>query len=253
MPRKARVISKTGIYHIVLRGINQQQIFYEEDDYNKFLQLLKDNKDICVYKLFAYCLMGNHIHLLLKEEKETIGQIIKRIGTNFVYWYNIKYQRIGHLFQDRFKSEPIEDKEHLLSALRYIHQNPIKAGICKNISEYKYSSYLKYVKADKFIDYDFIYQYISDEYFEEYHNQLTNEKYLDIEDNIRKRLTDEQVEKFLIKQIKIKSIIEFQNAPDKKKEECVVKLYNKGASIRQLSRLTGISKKIIEKWLKRAE
>lgn len=85
MPRQARIKSKSGIYHVMLRGINQQQIFEDSEDYDKFLQVLKDCKAISVFDLYAYCLMGNHVHLLIKENKEPIEQIIKRIGARFVY------------------------------------------------------------------------------------------------------------------------------------------------------------------------
>lgn len=91
MPRQARVKSETGIYHIMLRGINQQLIFEDEEDHIKFLQIVGDYKAVSGYKILAYCLMGNHIHILIKEEKEQIEQIFKRIGGKFVYWYNGKY------------------------------------------------------------------------------------------------------------------------------------------------------------------
>lgn len=102
MPRQARKKSKSGIYHISLRGVNRQQIFEEKEDYNKFLQVVEGCKAISGFELFVYCLMSNHVHLLLKEIQESIEQIMKRITTRFVYWYNIKYQRSGHLFQDRY-------------------------------------------------------------------------------------------------------------------------------------------------------
>ena len=145
MSRQARKPSESGIYHVMLRGINKQQIFIDEEDYEKFLWVLKDTKEISEYKLYAYCLMDNHIHLLIKVEKEPLHIIFKRIGNRFVYWYNAKYQRIGHLFQDRYKSEAVENEEYFLTVLRYIHQNPLKAGICENVSDYKYSSYNEYL------------------------------------------------------------------------------------------------------------
>ena len=129
MPRQARRKSKSGIYHVLLRGINRQQIFEDNEDFEMFLQVLKDCKAISECKLFAYCLMGNHIHLLVQESKEPIGQFMKRILTRFVYWYNVKYQRVGHLFQDRFKSEPVENDSYFMTVIRYIHQNPLKAGL----------------------------------------------------------------------------------------------------------------------------
>lgn len=132
----------------MLRGINGHQIFVDSEDYEKFLEILKDCKAISEFEIFAYCLMSNHIHLLLKEVKEPIEQIMKRIATRFVYWYNIKYQRAGHLFQDRFKSEPVENDEYFLTVIRYIHQNPVKAGICKKPQDYNYSSYNEFFRKE---------------------------------------------------------------------------------------------------------
>jgi len=79
--------------------------------------------------------MGNNIHLIIKTEKEELNQIFKRIGVKFVSWYNWKYQRCGHLFQDRYQSEPIEDEAYLLTVLRYVHQNPLKAKFVNNIEK----------------------------------------------------------------------------------------------------------------------
>ncbi len=93
--------------------------------------------------MYAYCLMGNHVHLLMRtdENDEPMGQIFRRICAQYVYWYNGKYERVGHLFQDRFRSEPIENDAYLLSVLRYIHQNPVKAGMVHDMADYPYSSY----------------------------------------------------------------------------------------------------------------
>jgi REP element-mobilizing transposase RayT len=137
MPRQAREKSSSGIYHIMLRGINRQDIFHDEEDKMRFIETLKNYKSICEYKVYGYCLMSNHIHLLIKEGKETISQAMKRIGASYVYWCNMKYERYGHLFQDRYKSEKVEDDKYLLVVLRYIHQNPIKAGIVEEAAKYK--------------------------------------------------------------------------------------------------------------------
>ena len=164
----------------MLRGINQQQIFEDSEDYEKFLQILKDCKAVSEYKLFAYCLMGNHIHLLIQEDKEPIEQVIKRLATRFVYWYNIKYQRVGHLFQDRFKSEPVEDDAYFMTVIRYIHQNPVKAGLCKNVREYEYSSYKNFFDNSNLIDKNFVLGIIPIELFEEFNTEITNDKCLEI-------------------------------------------------------------------------
>jgi REP element-mobilizing transposase RayT len=86
--------------------------------------------------------MDNHVHLLINEGDDEIGKIMKRINISYSYYFNKKYGRIGHLFQDRFKSEGIDSDAYLLSVVRYIHNNPVKAGLVKNIEEYKWSSYI---------------------------------------------------------------------------------------------------------------
>ena len=132
MPRQPRRKSESGIYHIMLRGINQQTIFEDDADYRRFLDTLEKYKAVSGYTVFAYCLMSNHVHLLLKVADEDLDMIMKRIGGSYVFWYNWKYSRRGHLFQDRFKSEPVETDPYFLAVLRYIHQNPVKAKIVKN-------------------------------------------------------------------------------------------------------------------------
>ena len=144
MPRTERRKSASGIYHVMLRGINHQQLFEDEEDYLRFLSILRECKEVSEYKLYAYCLMGNHVHLLLQEGKESLDLIFKRIGSRFVYWYNLKYQRVGHLFQDRYKSEPVETDAYFLTALRYVLQNPMKAGLEETPGTYGWSSYAAY-------------------------------------------------------------------------------------------------------------
>ena len=102
MPRTARQQSSTGVYHIVMRGNNKQQVFLDKEDNLKFLYILSDYKASCCYELIGYCFMGNHLHLLIKTGDISIGDIMKRVVVRFVHYYNKKYDRTGHLFQDRF-------------------------------------------------------------------------------------------------------------------------------------------------------
>ena len=248
MPRQARKKSSVGIYHIMLRGVNQQQIFEDSEDCDKFLQVLKDCKAISEFKLFAYCLMGNHIHILLQETNEPIELLMKRIATRFVYWYNIKYQRVGHLFQDRFKSEPIENDAYFLTVLRYIHQNPIKAGICKTVADYENSSYSEYFKSSDLIDSDFVFDLISKDGFTKFNSEKVFESCLDVEDKPKIKVTDEQAKKIIEKVSKCKNVAEFQTLDVKTRDKCLKKLRESGLSIRQISRLTGVSFNIVRKF-----
>jgi len=133
VPRAARIKSESRIYHIIMRGINRQILFEDEEDCTKFIQTLQRYKEISEYKLYAYCLMGNHLHLLLREGKEPLETVMRRICGSYVFWYNKKYDRIGYFFQDRFKSEPVDDEVYFLVELRYIFQNPLRAGITNKI------------------------------------------------------------------------------------------------------------------------
>ena len=149
MPRQPRTSSGTGIYHVMLRGINRQDIFEDKEDYVRMLtclqQMLEQYDDVgnhqpplCTF--YAYCLMSNHIHLLLKTNQKDIGSTIKPLAVTYAMYYNNKYSRSGHVFQDRLKSEPVNDMAYFMTLLRYIHQNPLKAGIVKKVGDYEWSS-----------------------------------------------------------------------------------------------------------------
>lgn len=144
MPRNARQISKTGVYHIMLRGNEQRDIFGDDADKVAFLDFLYNKKVEEGCLMYAYCLMDNHVHLVVKEGVNGIAKFMRRIGTSYVKYYNQRYNRIGHLFQDRYKSENVETDGYLLTVIRYVHQNPEKAGICKS-EEYRWSSYPAYL------------------------------------------------------------------------------------------------------------
>lgn len=245
MPRAARKKSNSGIYHIMLRGINRQQIFEDEEDRERFLSTLENYKDLCGYQIYAYCLMGNHIHILLKEGREDLTQVFKRIAGSFVYWYNWKYHRCGHLFQDRFKSEPVEDDAYFLTVLRYIHQNPVKARICKLAENYPYSSMQEYLTFSKIVDTHFALSLLSLEQFVAYHREENEDRCLEINDQFR--TTDEEAKMLILKMAKCKNISEFQLLDQNVRNACIQKLHQKGVSIRQISRLTGLSKKIVER------
>lgn len=123
MPRSARRQSETNLYHVMLRGNGQRHIFQDEEDNEQFIQRLNECKVVSGFEVYAYCLMGNHVHLLLRvnPKGEDLSQIFRRFGARYVYWYNAKYRRIGQLFQDRYKSEVVEDEAYMLTVLRYIY------------------------------------------------------------------------------------------------------------------------------------
>ena len=241
MPRTARKQSFTGIYHVVLRGIDRQKIFKDDSDYRKYISLLNELKSICGYELYAWCLMPNHIHILFKVGSESLDMIFRRIGVRFVYWYNAKYDRVGHLFQDRYKSEPVENESYLLTVTRYIHHNPLKAKLCSKLSEYKYSSYHDYIFNNGISDTAFLTRMIGMENFIEYHNDNCDDNCMEHNTVIRKRITDDQLIKIARDQLAccdVKSIRSFDKI---KRRKAIDLLLDSGGSIRQISRLTGMT------------
>ncbi len=251
MPRYARKKSESGISHVMLRGINKQTIFEDDEDRERFLETIERYKAKSKYEIYGYCLMDNHVHLLLKETEEPISTIIKRICSSYVYWYNWKYERCGHLFQERYKSETVEDDGYLLTVLRYIHQNPVKAGLSKNIKEYKWSSYNEYISKPAIVDTGFVQQIFSINWekvissFIEHSNEQNEDKCLDYDEKIR--LTDNEVRKYFEK-LDIENIRELQQL-EKSKRNAIIREIKaiEGVTIRQLSRITGVSKSIIDR------
>lgn len=140
MPRSAREKSQTGIYHVIFRGVNQKTIFHDDEDNRRFLTTIERYKSLSSMKLYGWCLMGNHAHLLLHEGKDNLSSALKRIGISYVRYYNDKYNTSGHLFQDRYRSESVEADDYLLTVIRYIHQNPVKAESANEPSSWKWSS-----------------------------------------------------------------------------------------------------------------
>ena len=251
MSRQARKYAESGIYHVMLRGINQQAIFEDDQDRQQFLQILQDCRARSAFQLYAYCLMGNHVHLLLRIYGEGLETVFKRIGGRYVYWYNMKYQRVGHLFQDRFKSEPVDSDNYFVMVLRYIHLNPVKAKLCKHPEDYRWSSYLDYLESNSQVDYDFALGMMALEEFKRYHNQANEDKCLEMSEPIRRGMTDEQARVLLKRYGHSSSVAEFQMLDEKRQVKAIQQTHAKGASIRQLSRLTGVSKGVVERWIKK--
>ena len=156
MPRKRRVLSSTGVYHVMLRGINREDIFTDEQDCLKFIKILagcvaptdkSGNPLPPMCTIYGYCLMSNHVHLLIGERDNSIGEVLKSIGITYVSYFNKRHYRIGPMFQGRFRSEPVEDALSFFNLLRYIHENPVAACICAKPGEYRWSSWHEYESA----------------------------------------------------------------------------------------------------------
>ena len=147
MPRIARNNLGASFFHIMVQGINKEQIFNTKDNKTKYCDLIyKNNKEI---NIIAYCMMDNHAHMLIyTKDILNIKEWMKKTNTSYARYYNSKNNRVGYVFRDRYKLQNIKNIKHLYLCIRYIHNNPVKAGICKEMVDYNFSSYVTLYNAN---------------------------------------------------------------------------------------------------------
>ena len=141
MPRPLRPIADGLVYHVINRGNNRQPVFHGEGDYLAFLKAVADLKERKPFDLYGYCLMSNHIHLLLRPRGGTISRIVQSLLVSHTQRYHRFHHSGGHVWQGRFKSPVIQDDDHLLAVLRYIEANPLRARVVEHVGEYPWSSF----------------------------------------------------------------------------------------------------------------
>ena len=142
MPRFPRNFIKTSYLHIMTQGINKTYIFEYEEDIKYYIKIMYELLKEYKIKIIAYCIMNNHTHMLVKVEKiEELSNYMLRLNSKYARYYNKKYKRVGYVFRDRFRSEGIYNDAQLYNCIRYIYNNPVKAGICNRPEEYKWSNY----------------------------------------------------------------------------------------------------------------
>ena len=165
MPRVARIAPSGYIYHILPRGNNRQDIFKAEEDYGKYLDILRSYKEKYLFKLYHYALMANHVHLILEtaEAGGSLAEGMKGINLSYAQYYKKSYSHIVHFWQDRFKSILISKDDYLRACGSYGGLNPVRAAIVENPKDYRCSSYHVYAygKKDLLVDEHPIYQELS--------------------------------------------------------------------------------------------
>ena len=141
MSRKKRVWYPGATYHVMSRGNRRGAIYREEEDYYEFLSCLTAAKEFYSFRIFSLCLMTNHFHMALQTEQTEIWKIMHKLLLSYAANYIIKYRLTGHLFENRYVGQLIEDERYFLEVSRYIHLNPVKALMVRDPMEYEYSSY----------------------------------------------------------------------------------------------------------------
>lgn len=263
MTRYARRQSESNIYHIMVRGNERKEIFLDDEDRRRYLDTIEKMKGQNCFAIYSYCLMSNHVHLLIREGNEPIHKSMKKIGVSYSYYFNKKYCRVGHLFQDRFRSEAVEIESFFLAASRYIHNNPVKAGLVHVPEDYRWSSYNTYIYPDlcnrrSLVECDFILSILSDkkekavDLFKEYTMSHNEDKFMDLNgtDEINTEVNDNFNEIGKLANILRKynlDIDELNCCTDKVLRNNVLREIKAGSgiSLRHLEKVTGISKDII--------
>ena len=175
MPRPARIDFPDALYHVTTRGNGRAQIFFSDDDRQRFLSQLSHHLQMTGVVLYAYVLMDNHFHGLVRTPRANLSAFMQRLLTAYALYARYKHRRPGHVFQGRFKAKLVEDDVYLRALTRYIHLNPVKIAACrrldgrqklKRLNDYPWSSYGGYVAAEKaqeFVSYDVLQEYGSDQ------------------------------------------------------------------------------------------
>ena len=246
MPRMARKSSESSIYHVIQRGVGKQILFEDDEDRTFYLAMARRFAEDQPESdpILAWCLMSNHVHLLLHMELSELSRFMKRLGTTYARYFNERHSRAGHLFQDRFRSEPVEDPRGLLCVARYIHNNPQAAGICAR-EKYRWSSWKEYTIRPVVINP----QPVLDAAggvggFLSFSASEDEKSYLDISE--RRRLTDQAALGVIREKLRLDSGTKLQEMNRARRDSALQTLKSSGLSIRQISRLTGISRGIVQ-------
>ena len=254
MARLPRVKSSLKIYHIMIRGVNKQDIFLDNQDRKVFMKCILKSKEKFEYSIYSYVLMKNHVHLEIMDN-DVMSKIIHYIASSYAMYFNNKYNRVGHLFQDRYKSKPVENEKYLLTLMRYIHQNPEKAGISLT-QNYQWSSYKDYIEGWKdIVEIDYILDIISSDRkkalleFEKINNQtvkLDSKEILEFE--IKTKLSDDELKQVITEIIGKNILKNFCKFNKIEKEKIIKNLESiKGTSAAQIARILKTEERNIER------
>ena len=140
MARPLRIQAAGAYYHVGARGNDRSEVFLSDEDRRRFLALLGHVVDRCGWRVYAYCLMDNHYHLALTTPRPNLGAGMGRLNQLYVQWFNHRHDRTGHLFERRYWSAVIESDAHMLAVIRYIAENPVRAGLCQRPRDWPWSS-----------------------------------------------------------------------------------------------------------------
>ena len=245
--RTERKRSESGFNHVIVRGVGQQLIFEDDHDRLHFLERIEKLAIESEGELIAWCLMGNHAHLLVRLDGEELSAMMKALLSTYALYFNVRHGRSGHLFQDRFKSEPVDSDEYLLTVVRYIHQNPVKAGLCQRCGEYEWSSYGEYVGSPRSCNTALVLGLLGGkEAFEAFHGYLPADECLDV-DSARKRMAEDEALAWIKGEFGLDSPTGIAAFDKKSRNEAIAMMKRAGMTGKQIQRMTGIGRGIVDR------
>lgn len=250
MARQARMESPTEYYHVMMRGNNRENIFKDKSQKIFYLELLEDQAEDGLIDIVGYCIMDNHVHIIVKSELSNLSNVIKAINTKYAMRFNRQKDRVGHVFQGRYKSEIINDEVYLLQVIRYVHNNPVNAKMVRSPNDYRWSSFGEYLKQGRIISKgqrEFVLAcYGSMNQFIEFHKKRDNHDYLEIKEDIQqyRRNIGEDIISTYLKEKEINKS-EILNS-----DEIIFILKRSKFTHRQISDLLGISNSRVQRILK---
>lgn len=240
--RVARRVSESGYYHVILRGDGKRSIFEDDDDRRAFLQLLSEQVVNRGVHVIAWCLMGNHVHLVVRDSNRCLSVAVGSLAMRYAQRFNMRTGHVGHVFQERFRSSPIESDAYLLEAVRYVHNNPEKSGICR-AEEYPWSSYSEYVAGSRICDTEVVLDMLGGvEGFKEFCSAVPSPIY---RFSGRARISDDEMGEVARSVLGDASVYDVRALPVGERNEKLRALRECGLSVRQIERLTGIGAKTI--------
>ena len=173
--RRLKVHLPNTIHHVMMRGNNRQDIFFGKAYYECFLKIVSEASEKFNFKVITFCLMTNHIHLVIYVNQHSLSVIMQNICYRYVRWVHKKLNRVGHLFQGRYLSKIVNNEHYLLNLCRYVHLNPISAKMVQSIDCYRWSShrYYRFRKAPEWLNIDIVFETISKQKNLTYHNLMS--------------------------------------------------------------------------------
>lgn len=186
MKTRGRRESSTGIYHVIAKGIAREKNFNQNREKIYFKNLIQKYQRQYAVKIYAYCIMPNHVHMMIGSELHLLSLFMARVLAEYAFYYNYKHSRNGHVFQNRFTSECIETETYFWNCLRYIHMNPVKSGMAAKPSDYRYSSIRDYFSEQETVLDKEVIERIRGRFgafsvFEEFHKKRKYEVFRDVD------------------------------------------------------------------------